>query len=395
MLPEKTDGLLLVAIYRFFQPEKFMIRLLCIPVLILFLFYNNPPKDLPQTVTESRMQEFYELVKTPYKYGLILVPDSIANKMDCPTVFKHDDHWGMTYIVFDCRGYETYLAQSENLIQWELLGPIMQFSDTTDWDVNQKAGYPALIDYEWGGNYTINNFDNKYWMSYFGGDSRGYERGLLSIGMAYTEKNPAQRHQWNRLNNPVLMSTDSDARWCNNYTMYKSSVIEDNERLTGHRFVMYYSAKGDSLNTQSGAERISMAVSDDMVNWKRFGTEPLINHHKEICGDVVIQKIDALYVMFYFGAFWPDHQVKAFNRFACSYDLVHWTEWKGPHFIEPSEKFDNLFAHKSCVIKTIGIFYHFYNAVNTLGNRGIALAMSTDLGKSNLSFNSRVESYIK
>ncbi len=372
-----------------------MKRLICLPVLILFLFCNKQPGELLQTVSESRMQEIYELVKTPYKYELILVPDSNAYKMDCPTIFRHDNHWVMTYIVFDGRGYETHLAQSGDLIQWDLLGPIMQFSDTTDWDVNQKAGYPALIDYEWGGNYTINTFDNKYWMSYFGGDSRGYERGLLSIGIAFTEKNPSEQHQWTRLKKSVLMSTDTDARWYDNYTMYKSSVIEDKERLTGHQFAMYYNAKGDSLNPQRGAERISMAVSDDMVNWKRYGNEPLINHHKGICGDAVIQKIDDLYIMFYFGAFWPDQEAKAFNRFACSYDLVHWTEWTGPHLIEPSEPFDNLFAHKSCVIKSDDIVYHFYNAVDTLGNRGIALATSKDLGKSNLKFNSLQESLIK
>ncbi|MGE4587325.1 MAG: hypothetical protein AB7D05_08290 [Mangrovibacterium sp.] len=81
--------------------------------------------------------------------------------------------------------------------------------------------------------------------------------------------------------------------------------------------------------------------------------------------------------------------------FACSYDLVHWTEWNGPHLIEPSEKYDALFAHKSCVIKHDGIVYHFYNAVDKLGNRGIALATSKDIGKSGISFNAEEESAIK
>ena len=33
-----------------------------------------------------------------------------------------------------------------------------------------------------------------------------------------------------------------------------------------------------------------------------------------------------LWVMFYFGAGW---QPKAFDTFACSYDLVNWTKWEG------------------------------------------------------------------
>src|SRR5690554_7567338 len=50
----------------------------------------------------------------------------------------------------------------------------------------------------------------------------------------------------------------------------------------------------------------------------------------------------------------------AWNRFACSYDLVNWTDWEGPHLIEPSEDYDSRFAHKSFVLKHDGVVYHFY-----------------------------------
>ena len=372
---------------------------LCLLIVFAFLIggcsIGTKKKTLPETVSLQKMQEIYNEIKTPYKYGLILVPDSNSYKMDCPTIFRKDNKWIMTYIVFDGRGYETWLAESDNLIHWDILGKIMQFSNTTDWDVNQKAGYPSLINYEWGGDYAINQYDGKYWMSYFGGDSRGYEKGILSIGMAYTGEDPATVHNWQRLDKPVIMPTDADARWYDNSTIYKNFVIQDKEKLSGHPFVMYYNARGDSINPDKGAERISMAVSDDMVHWNRYGDRPLINHHKGISGDAVFQKIGDVYVMFYFGAFWPDQDAAAFNRFACSYDLVHWTEWNGPNLIEPSEKYDGLFAHKSYVIKDDGIVYHFYNAVDKKGNRGIALATSMDIGKSEMTFNSNKESEIK
>lgn len=337
-------------------------------------------------VSKARMQKVYDEVKTPFKYGLILISDSSSQKMDCPTIFRKGNEWVMTYIVFDGRGYETWLAESKNLIDWKVKGKILQFSDSTDWDMNQKAGYPSLIDYTWGGDYTIKPWNGKYWMSYFGGTSTGYERGLLSIGIACTDKDPATVHDWKRFEKPVLTSKDKDARWYDNSTIYKNSVIRDKSKHTGHSFVMYYNARGDSINPGKGAERISMAVSDDMVHWKRYGNSPLINHHKGISGDAVIQKIGNLYVMFYFGAFWRDQNAAAFNRFACSYDLIHWTEWTGPNLIEPSEEYDALFAHKSCVVKYKGIVYHFYNAVDKKGNRGIALATSVNIGKSELEF---------
>ncbi|MFB6343762.1 hypothetical protein ACE1ET_18715 [Saccharicrinis sp. FJH62] len=375
--------------------KRIVVLSVCVAIVLVACKVPEKKADLPKIVTPAKMQKIYETVKTPYKYGLILVPDSNKYKMDCPTIFRKDNRWVMTYIVFDGRGYETHLATSDDLIHWDLKGKILEFSDSTDWDYNQKAGYPSLIDYDWGGDYAIQKYDGKYWMSYFGGASSGYESGLLSISMAFTEKDPATQHIWQTLGKPVLMPTDEDARWYDNSTMYKSFVIEDKEKLTGYKFLMYYNARGDSINPARGAERISMAVSDDMVNWKRYGKQPMMNHHKGITGDAVFQKIGDIYVMFYFRAYWPEGKTVVYNNFACSFDLVNWTDWTGPRLIEPSENYDNLFAHKAYVIYHDGIVYHFYNAVDKLGNRGIALATSKDIGKSDLQFKSTEESKIK
>jgi hypothetical protein len=84
-----------------------------------------------------------------------------------------------------------------------------------------------------------------------------------------------------------------------------------------------------------------------------------------------------VWVMFYFGAFW---QPDAFDTFAASYDLVHWSKWDGPHLIQPSEPWDKQFAHKPWLIKHEGVVYHFYCAVGERG-RVIALATSRDLGE--------------
>jgi len=228
-------------------------------------------------------------------------------------------------------------------------------------------------------------------MSYIGGNTKGYEAGLLSIGVAFTDKDPSSVHEWQRLKKPVLMSTDKDARWWENTTQYKSTVIWDQSKTTGHPFVMYYNAKGDSIDpSRARVERIGMAVSDDMVHWRRYLKDPVLAHQRGITGDAFIQKIDDLWVMFYFGAFWQkDGKDGAFNRFACSYDLVHWTDWTGENLIQPSEPYDEQYAHKSCVLKWDGVVYHFYCAVNKQDQRGIAVATSKDLGKSALTFTSK------
>lgn len=361
------------------------LRLLIIVCTVLSFTACSKPK--PKVVPEKVMENIYQEIQTPHKYGLVMVPPNDSKKMDCPSIFRKDGKWIMSYLIYDGRGYETWLAESDDLLHWENKGRIMSFStDTTRWDWNQKAGYVSLQDYKWGGSYELESFDGKYWMSYFGGNTTGYETGLLSMGMAYTDQDPATVHEWKYLDKPALMSTDADVRWWENSTMYKSSVIRDKEKLTGHDFVMYYNARGDSINPGRGAERIGMAVSDDMKTWKRFMKDPVLNHHKGITGDAFIQKIGDVYVMFYFGAFWNKERSNAFNRFACSYDLVNWTDWTGEDLIAPSEPYDELFAHKSFVIKWKGTVYHFYCAVNKKEQRGIAVATSKDLGKSVMGF---------
>lgn len=344
--------------------------------------YAQSGKD---AVPDSVMQAVYQKIKTPYKFGLVIVPPGNSKKVDCPSIFRKGNKWYMTYIVYNGRGYETWLAKSKNLLHWNTLGRILSFSDTSDWDNNQKAGYVALEDYRWGGSYQLQRYDHKYWMSYFGGRSRGYEAGMLSIGIAYTNKNPVNPHEWKRLDHPVLTIHDKDVSWWDNHALYKSTIIWDKNKITGYPFVMFYNANGDSVNKKRGAERIGMAVSKDMIHWKRYGKNPVLDHHVGITGDPYIQKIGKVWVMFYYGAFWP-HTGGAFNRFACSYDLVHWTDWKGKNLIEPSEPYDEAFAHKSYVIKYQGIVYHFYCAVNKKFQRGIAVATSVDLGKSKLHF---------
>ena len=92
----------------------------------------------------------------------------------------------------------------------------------------------------------------------------------------------------------------------------------------------------------------------------------------------MIQKIGDVWVMFYFGLAKKADSWPAFDTFACSHDLVNWTNWDGEHLIEPSEPFDSQYAHKPYVVKHGGVVYHFYCAVGDRG-RTIAVATSQDM----------------
>ena len=359
-------------------------------VLCVSVFQLKAQKEVSQPV----MQKVYDEVKTPFKYGLVITPADKNKKIDCPSVFKKGRNWFMTYIVFDDRGYETWLAKSKDLLEWKTLGRILSFGDTTDkdatpWDANQKAAYIALQDTKWGGSYQLEKFNKKYWLSFIGGKETGYESGKLSIGIASTTGDITKPHEWNRVGDPVLSATDIDVRWWENRKLFKSSVIWDKNKTLGHPFVMYYNANGDTSNNTPKwrwFERIGMAVSDDMINWQRYQINPVVHHKIGITGDGVIQKINDVWVMFYFGAFWENRTKETFNRFACSYDLVNWTDWNGEDLIKSSESYDEKYAHKPFVVKSKGVVYHFYCAVDNKDNRGIAVATSVDKGKSKLKF---------
>jgi len=345
-------------------------------VLLMFslMVWTCRQKPLPDAVPFEVMENIYREVKTPYKYGVVFKHPDSTKMIDSPTIFRHNHEWHMSYIVFDGQGYETWLATSENLLEWHSKGRLLSFTENT-WDANQKAGYMALVDTQWGGSYEVMTHDGKYWMSYLGGASEGYEKGTLAIGMANAHSFD-KAEEWNRLANPVMRPDDKDARWFEKEKIYKSSIIFDEHQLTGFPFVMYYNAKGKKEDN-ADFESIGMAVSDDMINWDRIGGDPLITRYAGICGDAQIVKIGDVYVMFYFGAFWKPG---AFERFACSYDLIHWTDWQGEDLIAPSEAYDKQYAHKPWVVKLDGIVYHFYNAVGDEG-RVIALATSKNLKK--------------
>ncbi|GAB3315417.1 hypothetical protein GCM10027299_04550 [Larkinella ripae] len=325
------------------------------------------------------MRAVFDEVKTPYKYGIVVPQPDSGRLVDSPTVFRKAGRWYMTYILFDGKGYETWLAKSADLLHWTTLGKLLSFTET-GWDATQKAGYVALVDTEWGGSYDVERVQNRYWLSYLGGSEKGYEAGRLGVGMASTS-DLTQPVEARRRAQPVLSAIDRDARWYDNKTIYKSLVIRDKAQKTGYPFLMYYNAKGEKPDADGrGFESIAMAVSNDLTRWKRYGQEPLITRKTGICGDAQITKMGDLYVMFYFGAFWKPG---AFERFACSYDLVNWTDWTGEDLIAPSEPSDKTYAHKPWVIKWNGVVYHFYNAVGEQG-RVIAVATSKDLGTSSL-----------
>ena len=382
--------------------------------ILLFSLLLSSIITFAQSVPQERMQQIYEASRTPYKYGMVVAPQSNYNKYDCPTIFRQDSTWYMTFVCYDGkdgtdgRGYETWLAKSEDLLHWQTLGRILQLPTTPTppttpttptppplWDQNQRGGFPALIDYDWNGSYEMQSYKNRHWLTYIGGPGTGYEavNAPLSIGIASTKEDISTPHPWETINKPLLSYNDNEAQWWEHLTQYKSTIywIKNKEdRIKGkekYPFVMFYNAGGKN-ETHPKGERIGIALSKDLKKWKRFEGNPVFAHDSDgtITGDAQIVRMNDVWVMYYFSAYNPTRKYNAYNTFAASYDLVNWTDWNGDDLIIPSKPYDEMFAHKSYVVKHDGIVYHFYCAVNHAGQRGIALATSIPLGRSDVSF---------
>ncbi len=325
-------------------------------------------------VDEREMSEIYEKIKTPYKYGAVVKND--MNLTDSPTVFQKDGIFYMYYISIskDCHisGYETHLARSVNLIDWEYIGPIFCRNNEDHWDSKQCAGYTAFFDIAYGGSNEMQKVNGSYYISYLAGNSDGYEPDPLYMGLSKSS-DPTDPKGFSRFQDPILMPMDTDARAGETKTLYKSFLFIDKEKVTGFPYVNIYNAKDTD-----GRERIFLAVSENGEKWERYGDRPIIDLVSDdpdgrICGDPQIMKLDDIYIAFFFRF---QRGKGAYNTFACSRDLIHWTYWNGEPLIRPEYEWENVHAHKTWFLRHGDRNYHFYCAVNDKKERFIALATS-------------------
>ena len=319
------------------------------------------------------LEKIYDQLKTPFKYGSIL---KIEGRMtDSPIVFKRGKKYYMSFVSIDngCKtGYSTHIAESDDLLHWNVLGEIL--SGHSEWDSAQSGGYAQLQDNSFGGSNELMTIDGQYLFAYIGGNLKGYETDPLSMGIA-TTPDFLKFDEYKKLDAPILSGSDPDARQGETLTIYKADIFYDRKNTLGYRYVNAYNAK-DLTHRES----IFLAVSNDGIHWERYGDKAIIPVTEcadsvMINGDPQIIMVDGYYVMLYFVY---DREVGAYNTFAVSEDLIHWTKWDGEPLVKSEYDWESMYAHKQWVIKENGIVYHYYCAVNEK-ERFIALATSKQM----------------
>ncbi len=325
-------------------------------------------------VTDKEMDAVYAALKTPVKHGAVMkIPGQWT---DSPTVFLHNGVFYMYFISIDekvkASGYETHLARSEDLLHWEYVGTIFRRGESGHWDSRQCAGYAAYFDIAYGGSNTLKKVNGSYYISYLGGNLDGYETDPLSMGLAKSA-DPTDCEGFSRFPEPMLAPADPDVRPYEEKTLYKSFLFHDEKETTGYPYVNIYNAK-DNENR----ERIYLAVSNDGEHFERYGDRAVLDLMTNdpdgiITGDPQIVKIGDLYCMLFFRYRKGEG---AYNTFAVSRDLVDWRVWEGTPLVAPEFPWENVHAHKTWFLRHAGKNHHFYCAVNSNGERFIALATS-------------------
>lgn len=298
---------------------------------------------------------------TPNKYGKPVIESSgIAGSfdsraVDCPTVFRHKDAFYMMYIGFDGIGYQTGLARSQDLFNWEKLGCILKRGSDCEWDKVGRAGTWILRDCDLYGSHELLKIDGKYWLFYHSYPNTGYESGPAKIGLAWTE-DESLKH-WEVAPEPVLSYGNPD-QW-DGGGLYKCSVV-----LHEGLYYMYYNAK--NLAADMWTEQIGLATSCDMLRWERHPENPLVKTTPGAWDSLFASDPHMEYdskrkqwVMFYYGF---DGRA-AMDGIAVSRDMIRFEKYPEPVIRTGTQsEIDSKYAHKPSVMYYNGKMYHFYCA---------------------------------
>jgi predicted GH43/DUF377 family glycosyl hydrolase len=312
-------------------------------------------------------------IETPYKYNkLVLSPSGKkgeydANAVDCPFVFHHQGLWYMTFVAFDGVGYQTGLAKSKNLLDWEKVGCILKRDPNSPIRKYNVAMNWIMRENDMNSTGELIKVDGRFMGVYHAYPGQGYEQGAAVIGLAHS----VDLLNW-EVGDPILHPEDG-AEW-ERGGLYKPCLLK-----YGGKYYLFYNAKNNTAPPWH--EQTGVAESPDLKTWKRYANNPIIRNggpgslDEHFASDPCVVKNGSEWVFFYFGL---DMKGVARDLVATGPDLMHPTKRAKPLIdIGPPGSVDSRYAHKPSVVSSGGDLYHFYCAVG--GNpevRGISVARS-------------------
>lgn len=293
---------------------------------------------------------------------------------DVPCVYQlpgRPGTWYMSFIAFDGQGYNSFVAESNDLVRWTKPRLAMGFGPAGEFDHGGcVVGAYLYESYGVKDPRILKKRGGKYWTLY-GCYPRqgGYELRPGYEGAACSDDGLTWRRAKDR---PILAVQDDDCGDWENSCIYQPWLLEH-----GEQFYNFYNA------ANGGTEQMGLATSGDLLTWKRHEGNPILrnrpgSYDAKFCSDGKVFRDGDHWVMFYFGVGKGGaHIMAAFSR-----DLVHWTARAEPLYKAGGHPagLDKKYAHKISLVHNPAndTYYMHYCAVGNKG-RGIGLLTSKPL----------------
>jgi len=338
--------------------------------------------ELPLSAEDSQVHTPSSL-ETPHKYGkLILAASADAaafdNKtVDCPFVFGHDGAFFMTYVGFDGTGYQTGLASSKNLVEWERRGCILRRDPNSEITRYNVAMNWILHENDVRSAGRLKVVHGRFLGVYHAYPNAGLENGPAAIGLCWSR----DLFHW-ELESPCLRADDSDAASWENGGLYKPCIVEHQGT-----YYLFYNAKTKTLPASEGGgwrEQTGVATSKDLKTWTRYAQNPILRNgphgsrDDRFASDPCVVRYGNDWAIFYYGL--SSNQGRARDLLAIGHDPFHPVKTDSILVdVGPPGSVDETYAHKPSVLTFKGDLYHFYCAVSGKWPneiRGISVARS-------------------
>lgn len=331
------------------------------------------------TIDDDNIKEWSAPFRNWLYYPKHVVPASPKIKgfedvkmTDVPTVYQIDgsNKWYMSFIGFDGQGYQSFIAESEDLIHWENIQLAMGYGPEGEFDYGGVVlGAYLYEDYNIKAPRTLKRKDGTY-RSLYGAYPRqgGYELRPGYEGLASSEDGLT----WQRAKDePILSVYQKDCGEWEKDCIYQPWLVEHE----GKYYNLYNAADGS-------IEQIGVALSENLLDWKRYAQNPVLavgaegSYNEKFSSDIKVFRDKDHWVGFFFGV----GKDGAHIMIAFSHDLYNWTIDPEPIYKaggNPSG-LDALYAHKISLVwnSENETYYMFYCAVDKEENRGIGLITS-------------------
>jgi predicted GH43/DUF377 family glycosyl hydrolase len=294
------------------------------------------------------------------------------HNFDAPTVYQipgKPGTWFMSFIGFNGKGYNSFVAESTDLRNWQNPRLAMGFGREGEFDFGGcVVGGHLYESYDLRAPRWLKPRDGRYWTLYgCYAQQGGYELDPGYEGLASSEDGLTWRRAYDR---PILSVHDADIAEWEQHCIYQPFLVEHEGQ-----FYNFYNAK----HMPDWIEQMGVATSTDLHTWRRYAGNPVVRvrpggFDEQFCSDGKVFRDGDHWVMMYFGVGRGSaHILAAFSR-----DLLHWTAHPEPLYRAGGHPggLDTIHAHKTSLVydAACDTFHLFYCAV---GNRNRCIGLLT------------------